>query len=157
MIKLTEEQLKELLVNAWFAGHCESRHTPNAYGDAQRYAREAIGEMVEPDNVTKTHFMGAILDLPPNWRIIHHEKGNTRVTLHSDTRQIGHIWETNGRFIVNHRAATIGDYAILKSAIERLVSEATGDVEVYKLIRGQEQSGCRKEDVQECLGYDRRG
>lgn len=32
--------------------------------------------------------------------------------------------------------------------------EATGDVEAYKLIRkgayGSEQSGCRKEDVQEC-------
>ena len=27
---------------------------------------------------------------------------------------------------------------------------ATGDVEAYKLIREQEQSGCRKEDVQEC-------
>lgn len=28
--------------------------------------------------------------------------------------------------------------------------KATGDVEAYKLIRKQEQSGCRKEDVQEC-------
>lgn len=28
------------------------------------------------------------------------------------------------------------------------LAEATGDVESYKLIRGQEQSGCRKEDVQ---------
>lgn len=27
---------------------------------------------------------------------------------------------------------------------------ATGDAEAYKLIRKQEQSGCRKEDVQEC-------
>lgn len=27
---------------------------------------------------------------------------------------------------------------------------ATGDVEAYKLIRKQEQSGCRKEDTQEC-------
>lgn len=28
--------------------------------------------------------------------------------------------------------------------------KATGDAEAYKLIRVQEQSGCRKEDVQEC-------
>lgn len=28
--------------------------------------------------------------------------------------------------------------------------KATGDVEAYKLIREQEQSGCRKEDAQEC-------
>lgn len=28
--------------------------------------------------------------------------------------------------------------------------EATGDVEAYKLIREQEQSGCRREDTQEC-------
>ena len=28
--------------------------------------------------------------------------------------------------------------------------KATGDAEAYKLIREQEQSGCRKEDVQEC-------
>lgn len=28
--------------------------------------------------------------------------------------------------------------------------KATGDVEAYKLIRTQEQSGCRKEDAQEC-------
>lgn len=27
---------------------------------------------------------------------------------------------------------------------------ATGDVEAYKLIREQEQSGCRKDDTQEC-------
>lgn len=30
------------------------------------------------------------------------------------------------------------------------LTQATGDVEAYKLIREQEQSGCRKEDVQEC-------
>lgn len=30
------------------------------------------------------------------------------------------------------------------------LATATGDVEAYKLIRGQEQSGCRKEDAQEC-------
>lgn len=29
------------------------------------------------------------------------------------------------------------------------LAEATGDVEAYKLIRTQEQSGCRKEDTQE--------
>lgn len=28
--------------------------------------------------------------------------------------------------------------------------KATGDAEAYKLIRTQEQSGCRKEDVQDC-------
>lgn len=28
--------------------------------------------------------------------------------------------------------------------------QATGDVEAYKLIRAQEQSGCRKDDTQEC-------
>lgn len=30
------------------------------------------------------------------------------------------------------------------------LAQATGDVGAYKLIRGQEQSGCRKEDVQVC-------
>lgn len=30
------------------------------------------------------------------------------------------------------------------------LAQATGDVEAYKLIRGHEQSGCRKEDIQEC-------
>lgn len=30
------------------------------------------------------------------------------------------------------------------------LAKATGDVEAYKLIREQEQSGCRKEDTQEC-------
>lgn len=30
------------------------------------------------------------------------------------------------------------------------LAQATGDVEAYKLIREQEQSGCRKEDAQEC-------
>lgn len=47
MIKLTEEQLKELLVNAWFAGRETPRYTPNAYGDAQRHAREAIKELTK--------------------------------------------------------------------------------------------------------------
>lgn len=30
------------------------------------------------------------------------------------------------------------------------LAQATGDVEAYKLIREQEQSGCRKEDTHEC-------
>ena len=30
------------------------------------------------------------------------------------------------------------------------LAQATGDVEAYKLIRKQEQSGCRKDDAQEC-------
>ena len=34
------------------------------------------------------------------------------------------------------------------------LAQATGDVEAYKLIRKQEQSGCRKEDAQEC-GHNR--
>lgn len=34
--------------------------------------------------------------------------------------------------------------------LHKALAKATGDVEVYKLIRKQEQSGCRKEDVQEC-------
>lgn len=38
--------------------------------------------------------------------------------------------------------------------LHKALATATGDVEAYKLIRkggyGPEQSGCRKEDVQEC-------
>jgi len=34
--------------------------------------------------------------------------------------------------------------------LHKALATATGDVEAYKLIREQEQSGCRKEDVQEC-------
>lgn len=34
--------------------------------------------------------------------------------------------------------------------LTKQLAEATGDVEAYKLIREQEQSGCRKEDVQGC-------
>lgn len=30
------------------------------------------------------------------------------------------------------------------------LAKATGDVEAYKLVRKQEQSGCRKEDTQGC-------
>lgn len=34
--------------------------------------------------------------------------------------------------------------------LHKALATATGDVEAYKLIREQEQSGCRKEDVREC-------
>lgn len=34
--------------------------------------------------------------------------------------------------------------------LHKALAQATGDVEAYKLIRGHEQSGCRKEDTQEC-------
>ena len=34
--------------------------------------------------------------------------------------------------------------------LHKASATATGDVEAYKLIREQEQSGCRKEDTQEC-------
>lgn len=33
--------------------------------------------------------------------------------------------------------------------LHKVLAQATGDVEAYKLIRAQEQSGCRKGDVQE--------
>lgn len=50
MIKLSEEQLKELLVAAWFLGHETSRYSPNTYGDAHRDAREIIEEIKEELN-----------------------------------------------------------------------------------------------------------
>lgn len=34
--------------------------------------------------------------------------------------------------------------------LHKALATATGDVEAYKLIRGPEQSGCRKDDTQEC-------
>lgn len=34
--------------------------------------------------------------------------------------------------------------------LHKALATATGDVEAYKLIRGREQSGCRKEDTKEC-------
>ena len=34
--------------------------------------------------------------------------------------------------------------------LHKAFAMATGDVGAYKLIREQEQSGCRKDDVQEC-------
>lgn len=34
--------------------------------------------------------------------------------------------------------------------LHKALAQATGDVEAYKLIREQEQSGCRKEDAREC-------
>lgn len=45
MVTLTEEQLKELLVEAWFSGHSESRYCPNKYGLATAFARETIKEI----------------------------------------------------------------------------------------------------------------
>lgn len=34
--------------------------------------------------------------------------------------------------------------------LHKALATATGDVKAYKLIREQEQSGCRKDDTQEC-------
>lgn len=45
MVTLTEEQLKELLIEAWFNGHGESRYRPNKYGTATAFAREVIKEI----------------------------------------------------------------------------------------------------------------
>lgn len=45
MVTLTEEQLKELLMEAWFSGHNESRYCPNKYGTATAFARETIKEI----------------------------------------------------------------------------------------------------------------
>lgn len=45
MVTLTEEQLKELLIEAWFNGHGESRYCPNKYGTATALAREVIKEI----------------------------------------------------------------------------------------------------------------
>lgn len=45
MVTLTEEQLKELLIEARFNGHGESRYCPNKYGTATAFAREVIKEI----------------------------------------------------------------------------------------------------------------
>lgn len=45
MVTLTEEQLKELLIEAWFNGHGESRYCPNKYGTATAFARGVIKEI----------------------------------------------------------------------------------------------------------------
>lgn len=42
------------------------------------------------------------------------------------------------------------DASALVAELHLALATATGDVEAYKLIREQEQSGCQKEDVQEC-------
>lgn len=45
MVTLTEEKLKELLIEAWFNRHGESRYCPNKYGTATAFARETIKEL----------------------------------------------------------------------------------------------------------------
>ena len=45
------------------------------------------------------------------------------------------------------------DASVQIKELHLALATATGDVEAYKLIRKQEQSGCRKEDTQEC-GHD---
>ena len=42
------------------------------------------------------------------------------------------------------------DASALVAELHMALAKATGDVEAYKLIREQEQSGCRKEDTQGC-------
>ena len=42
------------------------------------------------------------------------------------------------------------DASVQIKELHLALAKATGDVEAYKLIREQEQSGCRKEDVREC-------
>lgn len=49
MPDITEEELKELLAEAFMAGWYESRYSPNIYGTAQRYAREAIQDLKEEE------------------------------------------------------------------------------------------------------------
>lgn len=87
-------------------------------------ALDVLIAILQPDE-TQPHFLGVPVNLPPGWRIIHHTSGNVCVTLHNDTRQIGHIWTVNDRYRVSHRAATVGDYDSLQSAIKRLINEAT--------------------------------
>lgn len=42
------------------------------------------------------------------------------------------------------------DASALVAELMRAITLMNGDVEAYKLIRAQEQSGCRKEDTQGC-------
>lgn len=42
------------------------------------------------------------------------------------------------------------DASALVAELHLALAQATGDVEAYKLIRKQGQSGCRKDDTQEC-------
>ena len=87
-------------------------------------ALDALIASLQPDEM-QTHFLGVPVNLPPNWCIVHHTKGNVSVTLHNNTHQIGHIWTVNDRYMVSYRAATVGDYDSLQSAIKRLINEAT--------------------------------
>ncbi|QOC57684.1 hypothetical protein pEp_SNUABM04_00030 [Erwinia phage pEp_SNUABM_04] len=46
-IKLTEEQLLELLRQAWWEGHNESKYSPNPSGAAKVSARSILNDLQE--------------------------------------------------------------------------------------------------------------
>lgn len=61
------------------------------------------------------------------------------------SRHISHLTGQSSAY----RSEALRFQAQVEGLVKRLVI-ATGDVETYKLIREQEQSGCRKEDTQGC-------
>lgn len=61
------------------------------------------------------------------------------------SRHISHLTGQSSAY----RSEALRFQAQVEGLVKRLVI-ATGDVETYKLIREQEQSGCSKEDTQEC-------
>lgn len=74
-----------------------------------------------------------------------HEGPSLKNQLRDASKQIKELREDNIKKS-EHISHLTGQVKELHLAL----AQATGDVEAYKLIRAQEQSGCRKEDAQEC-------
>ena len=62
-------------------------------------------------------------------------------------------YKQQGEYLVHEELSLknqLRDASAQIKELHKALATATGDVEAYKLIREQEQSGCCKEDTQEC-------
>ena len=74
-----------------------------------------------------------------------HEVQSLKNQLRDMSAQIKELREDNIK-----KSEHISHLTVQVKELHLALVQATGDVEAYKLIRKQEQSGCRKGDVQEC-------
>lgn len=121
------------------------------------YLIDQLRQQVSKKDVTSFNVSVQISDLDEVKQVIHNlqqhiagKDDEIRVLKDSLRQQVNNNQCEDLAHEVQSLKNQLRDASAQIKELHKALATATGDVEAYKLIREQEQSGCRKEDTQGC-------
>ena len=138
-------------------GYGGRRNSVNSKNEVFEYLIDQLRQQVNKKDVTSFNVSVRISDLDEVKQVIHNlqqhiagKDDEIRALKDSLRQQVNNSRCEDLAHEVQSLKNQLRDASARIKELHLALAQATGDVEAYKLIREQEQSGCRKEDVQEC-------